>query len=146
MHLGVEAAQLARMVRSIAAVLTLWDDYDYRFDALPMPIWRYCPNCYTLADSNSLLKRCPKCPTVANNHLQTLPLDPGAAQAAMRIGGTPALVQMIVALVGGDSAREALDRQDQHPHMGECDIRHTGVCDMGCEHRGSWGPIEDPEL
>lgn len=140
MHLGVEAAQIAKMVRSIAAVLTLWD-HTAPQDASIMPtVWRYCPNCYALADSNSVLKRCPRCPCVANNHLRVLPLDPEAAQAAMRIGGQPALIQMILSLVGGEPAIEALNR-----HHTDCTFaRGEGFCDMYCEQGGP--PIEDPEL
>lgn len=135
MHLGLEAAQLARMVRSITAVLTLWD-HAAPEDASIMPtVWRYCPNCYTLADSNSLLKRCPKCHGVANNRLRVLPLDPDAAQSALRIGGQQALIQMILSLVGGDSAREALDR-----HHTDCAFgRGAGYCEGG-------QPVEDPDL
>lgn len=115
--------------------MTLWDDYDYKFgSALPMPVWRYCPNCYTLADSNSLLKRCPKCPCVANNHLRVLPLDPEAAQAALRIGGQTALIQMIVALIGGDEAVQAIDQSQTAlgSHRSGC-ATHAGLpCDKEC--------------
>lgn len=74
-------------------------------------LWRYCPSCYRLADSASLLKRCPYCVGRPNNLLTTLPLDNEAAQAAIRIGGTKALEEMIVGLVAGEDAVQAYDSE-----------------------------------
>ncbi len=73
--------------------------------------WRYCPACYRLADSASLLKRCPYCVGHPNNLLTVLPLDHEAAQAAIRIGGARALEEMIIGLVAGDDAVQAYDSE-----------------------------------
>lgn len=97
-------------------------------------VWRYCPNCYALADSNSLLKRCPHCPTAPHNQLQVLPLDPEAAQAALRIGGIAALVQMITTIIGGESARAEIARQSTYSHFLGCTYNTIGVCNMACDH------------
>lgn len=151
MHLGLEAARLAALVRTITAHVTLWDRLHVmecevcHYLAAPqetsiMAIWRYCPNCYTLADSNSLLKRCAKCPGIANNLLQVLPLNPEAAQSVLRIGGQQALIHMILTLIGGDTVQAELDR-----HHNECAYsRGGGYCDMYCLQGGL--PLEDPEL
>lgn len=74
-------------------------------------VWRYCPACYRLADQASLLKRCPFCVGNPKNLLQVLPLDHEAAQAAIRIGGTKALEEMIVGLVAGEDAVQAYDSE-----------------------------------
>lgn len=78
---------------------------------MPAKLWRYCPNCYRLADHHSLLKRCPFCVGAPNSALRVLPLDNEAAQAAIRIGGRKALEEMIVGLVAGDEAVEAYESE-----------------------------------
>ena len=82
--------------------------------------WRYCPTCYKLADHASLLKRCPYCVGNPNGLLKVLPLDHEAAQAAIRIGGTKALEEMIVGLVAGEDAAQAYDADslDGNPPIG----------------------------
>lgn len=71
-----------------------------------MGVWCYCPRCYKLADKASLLRSCPFGPCLGAK-LVVLPLDPEAAQAALKLGGAKALREMIVALVAGEEAVEA---------------------------------------
>lgn len=93
-------------------------------------LWRFCPCCYRLADSSSVLKRCPmpSCLGKPNAQLQVLPLPHEAAQAAIRIGGAKALEEMIVGLVAGEDVAQEYVRH--HP---SCWALHGGRCDMGCE-------------
>lgn len=130
--LGAEARKLSQLARQVRLEVEIAElaagDPTY---TMPQ-VWRYCPNCYALADSNSLLKRCARCPTSPNNVLVVLPLDPDAAQAALRIGGVPALVTMIVAVVAGpDVAVEPASNGIGAHHVG-CAANYGEVCDMGC--------------
>jgi hypothetical protein len=79
-----------------------------------MAVWRYCPSCYRLADQASVVKLCPVCSRrgLPNCRLQALPLDPDAAQAAIRIGGAKALEQMIVGLVAGEDAAQGYEADE----------------------------------
>lgn len=87
-----------------------------------MVSWKYCPQCFKLADGASRLRQCPYCARAGILvALAPLPVPHEVFQAAHAVGGRRAVAELVIHAVMGDAGLASIaDKTDAYLGVEPC--------------------------